>query len=349
MKKVIGAIVVLLAFLLVAGSWYFYEVADKAKRQTVNQPIVVNAARVEKVTIPGQIQAVGTLIANQSVNISSEMAGRVAEILFKEGGYATKGKPLIKLDDTILKAELESSEADLALSKINYQRALKLVKEKFISQQDFDRTKFDFLQKQAQVKVDKTKLEKMTLAAPFNGVVGSRKISVGDYVNIGQGILSIVDKDNLRLTYQIPEKYLEKIKIGQTVDINVTALPNEKFIGKIFFISPQVDETSHSVELQARVENKNHKLSPGMFVKVSQIIGMNKNALVVPEQSLLPTVEGQTIYKIVNNKAVSADVKVGAQFNGKAQILSGLKAGDLIITAGQDKIKDGSKVEVTKE
>lgn len=347
MKRAFIIVLILLAF-VGAGYYWRYHVhkTDGIASKPLNQPNAVSAVRVQQADIPMQIQAVGTLLANQSVFISPEVAGHISEILFREGSFVTRGTPLIKLDATTQKAKLQSSQADLVLSEIQYKRTEALVKKKMVAQKELDSAKANLQKKQSQVDQDRATLEKMTMRAPFNGYLSKRKISVGDYVTVGQKLLKLVDKDNLRLAYQVPERYQPQLKIGQKVEIRAPALPNQSFVGKVFFISPDIDITSHAVEVQALIPNKQHKLSPGMFIQVKQILGISKNALVIPEQSLIPSVEGQAVYKIVNGKAVGTPIVIGAFFAGRVQVLKGLSANDLIITAGQQKIKDGSPVKV---
>lgn len=335
---------------LIIFSFYYYKHGARHRDvlPTQEPAISVEVVKVQRADIPKQIQAVGTLLADQTVDISPEIAGQVAEIFFKEGSIVKKGTPLIQLDNTIYRAALKASEADLALSQINYNRMVQVVKQGAEPRQSLDRAQADLQDKKAAVDEDKAKLEKMTLLAPFDGELGRRTMSVGSYVQIGQGLLKIVDKQHLRVHYRVSEQTLAQLKVGQIVDIASDILPGQKFQGNVIFISPDIDSESHSLEIEALLSNSDGRLTPGAFVRITHNLGFIKDALIIPEQALMPSVEGQNVYKVVNGKSVLMPVDVGMRFAGRVQILKGLLPDDDVVIAGQQKLKDGSLVKEVK-
>lgn len=307
-------------------------------------PIPVKVIKVRLQSISDKIESVGTLLANQSIEISPELPGHVSKILFKAGDRVKKGEPLIQLDDSINQANLKSAEAELALSQSMFARTQWVVKKGAQAKEALDHARADLKEKEAAVAVSKVNLKKMTLVAPFDGVIGARNISAGEYVSVGQGLLTIVDKNELRVRFSVPERYFARLRLGQVVTVETEAYPGQQFQGHVDYIAPYVNATTGSVELEAVIPNADGRLSPGLFVRIEQRVGIEKNTPVIPEDSLVPSLEGEHVYKVVDGKAVDTKIKVGARFNGKVQVLSGLSVGDVVVVAGQDTIKDGSAV-----
>lgn len=345
-KKIVLSAIVLTGLIIAISGWYYFSNRGSEKPLSESRAVPVTVVSVKKIAVPEQITAVGTLLANQSVTISPEVAGHVAEILFHSGSYVTKGTPLIKLDSAIQAAKLRGSEATLALAQTNYQRMLQLLRHKVISQSEFDNVHQALESKQAQTTEDRVTLQKMTLTAPFNGILGKQQVNVGDYLGIGQGILKIVDIDKLRVTYQVPEKYLSKLRVGQAINLTTDAFSTQNFSGIVSFVAPDIDPTAHAVELQAEIPNLEHHLLPGVFAKVTQVLGVDDQALVIPEQCLVPTIEGFMVYRVADNKAVAAPVRIGTHLNGNVQIINGLNSGDIVLASGQQRVKDGGLVNV---
>jgi len=345
MKKGLILTIIILAVAAAGAAYFYYQQSMQTSMGQMPAP-TVEVATVEKTTIPVRIDALGTLVANADVPISPEVAGQVARIDFKSGDAVTKGTPLIELDDKISSAELKSAQAQLRLAEVNYKRMATLSKRHLQSQQVLDQALANLRDKQAQVEVRKAQLEKMSLLAPFDGVLGIRKVSVGDYVIVGQSLVNLIDTRHLKVDYHVPEHYLSQLKIGQPLVIRSNDLEAQKFQGIVTFISPIVDPTTRSVEIQATMQNDDGLLSPGMFVSVEQTLGADVDALVIPQECLVPTIAGDIVYKVVNNKVIATNVQVGTRTDEVVQILKGVVAGDVIVSAGQQKLKDGMAVKI---
>lgn len=311
--------------------------------------ISVEVAKVIQAPVPKQIEALGSLVANQVATISSEVDGRVEKIYFKDGQQVAEGMPIIQLDDAKDKADYDSAIAALNVAKNHYSRAQLVFNEGAISKQDLEQLKADVESKSADVKTNLVSLNQKKLTAPFLGSLGAFKVHEGDFISKGDELVTIVNIDKLKVTYAIPEVLRPELKLGQQVEIKSHAYPKKTFYGTVTFISPSIDVATRSVQIQAQVNNDDNLLSPGMFVSIIQDISIEKTALIIPSQSLVADLQGYQVYKITNNTAELTRVEIGTQFNGKAQVTKGLKEGDIIVIAGQQKLEDGSKVSVVSE
>lgn len=308
--------------------------------------MTVEAQKVSTQSIADKAVTVGSVKANESVIIRSELPGRVKEILFQEGTPVRKGDVLVLLHDEVHKAELDQAEAHLKLSEASHQRAEKLFKDKYKSAQDADKALAEFKRDQALVDRHKAMQEKTRIVAPFDGTIGLRLVSPGDYITVGENIVNLESIDPIKIDFKLPEAYVSKVKPGQEIQVRADALADQEFKGKIYAINPAVDVNGRSVALRAEVQNKDGKLLPGMFVIVTAILDHHHNALLVPEEALVPKGKEQFVFRVINNQAKLTKVTVGLRTNGKAHILKGLSPKDVVITAGQLKIQDGMPIKV---
>ena len=298
---------------------------------------------VEAVTIQPQplssgLQTVGSLRADESVVVRPEVAGRIQRIHFKEGGRVGAGQPLFTLDGSIAQADLNEAAANLKNSRSAATRAGQLVDDKLIARADYDKTRAALGVDQARLESARTALSKMTLRAPFAGQIGLREVSVGEFVNVGQDLVTLVRVDPIEVDFAVPETALSQIRNGQTIQVTVDAFPGDVFGGKVVAIAPVVDLDSRSIKLRAQIANPDGRLHPGQFAKLQlQPRGGDAPALLVPEQALMQSGDERYVYTVVDGKAKKVVVKTAARVPGKVQVVEGLKAGDVVITAGQSK------------
>lgn len=342
-KKSIGIGLVLL--ILVFFAIHIYK-ARHASPTFEQEAIIVEVGNVKKGSIPIQEQVVGTLIAARSVQITSEMGGQVATILAHDGEFVEALTPIIQLDDTVSKAKAESSKANLSYSEGNYRRMQLLLKKGAVSQQAVDQALADLKEKKAIEKENRVYAEKMLIRAPFAGVLGKMRVNMGEHISIGQPLVTLTDVKNLRVEFNISEKYLSKLKVGQQVTLKTSAYPDKEFYGKVAFVSPTINTEDRTLSIYADVPNQDQKLAPGLFVNVLHIMGEEKNALLIPSISLMATIDGQQVFKVEKGKAVAVSIKVGQRTLDEVQVIDGLSAGDIVITGGQHKVRDGSSVKV---
>lgn len=310
--------------------------------------MAVETAQVKTSDLVDEAQAVGTLKSNESVVLRAEVAGKVASIGFADGTAVGKGSPLVALDAAVQEAELAQAKANWALAEANFKRSQDLFGKKFISQQSLDNAAATLKVQQSLVQLAEAKLAKTRVKAPFAGVVGIRNISVGDYVKEGQDLINIEDVKTLKVDFRLPEVLLDRLRRGQQIEVNSDALPGAGFKAQIDAIDPLVDANGRAISVRARLDNGGAKLRPGMFVRVRVSFGERKNALVIPEQALV-TGTKPMVFTVVDGKAKMVPVKLGARRVGLVEIVEGVQDGDVVVTAGQMKLRDGVPVRAVGE
>ncbi len=335
----------LLTCLILVLTCYLFITHHQTRNKAIEtKAIIVETAPVTEKILAEHFQTIGSLASTDNIDISSELAGQIAAISFTPGAWVKKGTLLIQLDDTVLKSQLASAEANLLLSETNYKRTKELAKRSVASEQALDKTLADLQENQNTVKVKKAQLEKLSLRAPFSGTLGSRQVSVGQYVKVGQPLVRLVANQKLRVEYHLPERYSSKLQLGQTVKIRSDAFPNRTYVGVINYIDPAVDKETRTIAVEALIDNKERLLSAGLFVRVSHQFGDRRMRLLIPEESLIPTINGQKVFVLRGKKAVAIKVKTGAHHASMTEICSGLKSKDRVIIRGQHKLKEGSRV-----
>jgi len=311
-------------------------------------PMPVKAVVVKQQSITSTIGGIGGLIANETVLIRPEIAGRITGIHFKEGRHVAKGALLVTLASQELQAQVAENDSNVKLVQGRYVRAQELFTKNFISQQALDEARANAARARAQLEQSQARLGKTELRAPFSGQIGLRQVSLGAVVQAGQDIVRLDDIDTLKLEFRLSESQLSKIKLGQQVSLQVDAFPKQSFTGQVYAIEPGVDEKSRSLMLRARVPNPGAKLRPGLFARVSLQLEGATNSLMIPEQAIVPKGDKAFVYRIVNNAAELIPVTLGARRPGEVAIESGLNAGDLVVTEGQQKLGPGAAVSVVK-
>ena len=310
------------------------------------QAITVEATTVAVSAMPQTITAVGSLRSDESVTLRPEVSGRISEIRFREGQPVTKGSILVKLDDSVTSADTEQARANLWLAKAKSDRAAELQQKGFVSAQAKDDAEGGARVAQATVQSAEARLAKMQIKAPFSGLIGLRQVSIGDYVKEGQDMVNLESIDPLKADFRVPEVFLGQVQVGQALQVSLDAVPGKVYEGKILAINPLVDQGGRSVVIRAVLRNQTGNLRPGMFARIRLLTDTKTDSLVVPEQALVPQGDDQFVFKVVDNRAQRARVEIGQRRDGKVEIVKGLSAGDMVVTAGQPKIRDGSSVKL---
>jgi membrane fusion protein (multidrug efflux system) len=349
MRWLIGIVVV--AALAAAGVWHFMGSRSTGSLAAVNTvataPVAVEAGPVKLTTVRRQIEAVGSLRSNESVIMRPEISGRITEILFDEGQQVRKGMPLFRLDAAIARAQVEQAKASLILSRANHQRAEDLYRRGAGTQRARDEAVSKLHADDATLSLAQATLDKATLLAPFDGVIGLRKVSVGDYVNPGQDLVNFENLEALKVDFRVPEIYSMQLKVGQTVRINLDAIPNSAYDGAVYAIDPAYDPNGRAIILRARLPNRDGLLRSGMFARVTLLVEERQQAIVVPETALVPIGGEQFVYRVVEGKAVMTKVKIGQRRRGQVEIMEGLDRDAVIVTDGVVKLRDGTPVSST--
>jgi membrane fusion protein (multidrug efflux system) len=308
--------------------------------------VPVEAAKVIAAPLSEQVTAVGTLLSNEAVTVSSEIPGRLSEIHFQEGQPVEKGAALFTLDDSVYRAQLADAEAKLKLAEQTHKRTSTLFTNKYATAQSADESASNLAVSTAAVELARVQLEKAHIVAPFSGIVGLRHVSVGEYITAGQALVNLEAIDPVKADFRVPEGFLPAIKVGQIISIKVDAFPGDGFDGKIYAIDPRLDVAGRSLLVRALVPNTDQRLRPGLFARVTVFLQLKEDALSVPEQAIVPQGDSQFVFKIVDGKAKLTKVVIGTRREGRVEIVDGLAAGDEVVTAGQLKIRDGSAVSI---
>lgn len=307
-------------------------------------PVPVELVPVTAAPLQETLEAVGSLDAEESVDIRPEVEGEITSIRLTEGQTVKKGDLLLQIDESKQAAMVAEAEADHKLAQETIHRADMLLADGTISQQEHDQTHANFTRMEASLALAKKRLTEYTLTAPFDGILGRRFVSVGQYVNPQTTLVSIYDLDRMKLNFSVPERYSAKIQPGQTLRLKVAAYSEETFAGEIYLIEPRVDPGTRTVQVRAYVPNSDLRLKPGMFANVEITVGTKPKALTIPEECLFPNAGGFAVYRSHEGVAELVPVETGLRVPGKVEILKGLQAGDQVARSGNLRLSPGRKL-----
>jgi membrane fusion protein (multidrug efflux system) len=306
-------------------------------------PVAVEVGRVETMRLEDDTQAVGTLRSRQGVMLRPEVSGRVAKLAFADGQRVRRGQLLVQLEDSLQRAQLQQARAQDSIARTSLQRNKELVAENFISKSAVDQSVANLQVAEAQVALAQAQLERMKIVAPFDGVVGLRAVNVGDYVKDGTDLVNIEDLSTVWVDFRLPERFMARVKAGQGVQVTLDALPGRQYTGRVEALDSQLDANGRSVLVRARLANAGGELRAGMYARSRVVFDVREAALVVPEEALVPMGDKQYLFKVVDSGndgklAQRIEARIGQRVPGKVEVLSGLKAGDVVITAGQARL-----------
>ncbi len=290
----------------------------------------------------------GSLEANEQIDLHSEISGVVESINFEEGQKVKKGQVLFRVNDIELRAQLSQTQTAQKLAGENERRAKLLLDKQAISQQEYEISSADFQSSQAQSQLMAAQLSKTVVRAPFSGTIGLREISKGTYVTPLTAIAKLVNTDQLKITFAIPEKYASQVSIGNTLTFTVSG-SDEKHTATIYAIEPEIELATRTLRMRAIAENNDGKLYPGMFSSVRLPLEIVSDALMVPSEALIPIQNGKMIFIAEGGRAKEIVVSTGARTSKSVRVLSGLKPGDTILTYGVMSLKNGTPIKVNLE
>lgn len=314
----------------------------------VRPPPVVEVEKVKRGNVVRQVAALGTLRSNESVMLRPEISGRITAFHFDEGAQVQTGNLLIELDDSVYKAEVNAKTADRRIAELAYHRANRLLEKKVASVEGRDTALARLQSEDASLELANAQLRKTQIRAPFGGVIGLRHVSVGDVVSAGQDLVRLVELNPIKVDFRIGEIQLKKISTGQFIDIEVNAFPGQHFRGKVYAIEPQIEVNGRSILIRAQLDNQSMQLRPGLFARVKLIVDEADDALLVSENAIVPSGEQHFVYRLIDGKAVYTEVVLGLRQNTLVEVVQGLSIDDLVITAGQLKLRDGTAVKTVE-
>lgn len=313
-------------------------------------PTTVAAATVEPVSWQPTLTAVGSVQAVEGVEVSNQVAGQVEEIRFDSGAEVAAGDVLVVLDSDIDRADLEGLNAAERLAEIKLGRNRSLLKGRAVSQGDFDEASAQLDQARALVKAKQAAIEKKTIRAPFGGRLGIRQVDLGQFLPEGSPIVPLQALDPVYVDYSLPERHLDRIEVGQAVQIRVAAHPDEVFRGSIQAISPRIDQGSRNIRIRAELANPDLKLRPGMFARVSTLLPVQQGVLTLPREAIAFNTYGDSVFLISEQDGKTMvsrrQVKTADVIDDRVVILDGLAAGDRVVSAGQVKLRNDQEVQI---
>jgi membrane fusion protein (multidrug efflux system) len=264
---------------------------------------------------------------------------------FADGQRVRRGQLLVQLDDTLQSAQLRQAEAQASIARTNLARNRELVAQNFVSQSVVDQSAAALEVALAQVALNEAQLERMKILAPFDGVAGIRSVDVGDYVKDGADLVNVEDTTQVWVDFRLPERYLAKLKPGQLVEVALDAMPGRNFRGQVDALDSQLDANGRSLLVRARLSNPDGVLRSGMFARIRTLLAVRDSALVVPEEALVPQGGKQFLIKVVDGRqgkvAQRLEARIGMRIPGKVEILAGVAEGDVVVTAGQNRLLRG--------
>jgi membrane fusion protein (multidrug efflux system) len=304
-------------------------------------------------TLVDETQAVGSLRSRQGVMLRPEVAGRVKQIFFNDGQRVRKGQLMVQLEDQLQQAQVAQARAELSIAEANHKRNQELVAQNFISQRSLDESAAALEVSRAKLSLAQATLQRLQVLAPFDGIAGLKQINVGDYLKDGADMVNVEDIDAVLLDFRLPERFQAKVRAGQKAQLTVDALPGRPFSAIVQAVDPLIEANGRSVGVRGCIDNRQQQLRPGMFARVNAVFGSRDNALVIPEEAIIPQGGRTFVVKVVQGDkpdvrvSERVAVKVGLRQPGKVEILEGLSAGDTVVTAGHQRLqKDGTAVRV---
>jgi membrane fusion protein, multidrug efflux system len=322
-------------------------------------PTTVSSAVVKEEDWAPTRSAIGSVSAVQGAVVSTELGGVVAEIDFQNGGVAKKGDVLMRLDSSAEEAQLHTAEADLELAKANLERERDLTARKVVSKQELDTAQSTFGQKQGAVDNMHAFITKKQVRAPFDGMLGIRQVNVGQMINSGQQVVQLTALDRVYVDFALPQQNLPQLATGYEARVHADALPGREFKGKVTAINSMVDNVTRNISLQATLDNPDHALRPGMFVKVDVILPEKSKTLVIPGSAVSYASYGNSVFVIDKKKDPKtgkesqslrqAFVRIGEARGDFVAVTEGLKAGDVLVSTGVFKLRNGMPVVINND
>jgi membrane fusion protein, multidrug efflux system len=319
-------------------------------------PEVVTTAVVQKDSWEILLTAVGSLEAVQGVEVTAELPGKVVHIAFEPGARVQTGDLLVQQDTSVESAQLRSSEAAVALARINLERARELLVSKTVSQANLDNAEAQFKQAEAQADNFRALIAKKTIRAPFPGRLGIRNVNLGQIIKEGQVLVSLQTLNPIYVNFLLPQQRLAQVAPGLTVRLTTDAYPDQVISGKITVINPEVDAATRNIRIQATVTNADERLRPGMFATVAVVLPNQNEVLTIPATSVLAAPYGDSVFVVEEKKNDSNApasmslrqqfVRIGEKRGDFVSVISGIKAGETLVSTGVFKLRNGQAVVV---
>lgn len=310
-------------------------------------PSLVSIFVVEPQVLDNNLFATGTLLANETVDLKPEIAGKVTGLYIREGEPVSKGKLLVKLNDADLQAQLQKINAEIKVSDDKLNRYKQLLNIQGVSREEYDVASNQLQSLKADAEVLKVQISRTNITAPFDGILGLRNISEGSYITPSQVVTTIQQLNPIKIDFSIPERYANLIKTGSTINFTTEGTA-AKYTGTVFAFEPGIDAATRSLNIRARAANSGNKLRPGAFAKIELVLDKNENAIMIPTQAIVPILKGQQVFVSRNGKAEAVPVETGLRNEKMVQILSGLSKGDSVVITGVMGLRPGADLKILR-
>jgi membrane fusion protein (multidrug efflux system) len=354
LKRMLIMLALLLVFIGGIGIWKFMQIraAMAQGAKFAPPPTAVTTAVAKKEGWEPVLSAVGSLRAVNGVTVSTDLAGIVSEISFQSGAAVKKSEPLLKLDSQQEEAQLRSAEARRELAATNLQRQRELKSKEAVAQSALDAAESEFRQAAAAVDEARARIARKTIIAPFDGLLGIRQAELGQYLNVGAPIVSLESVDPIYVEFALPQQNFEQLSVGKKLRLEVDGIGGNQFEGEITAIDSRFDEATRNIMIQGTVKNPEHKLRPGMFVNVEVLLPAEE-VISIPASSVSYAPYGDSVFIVkekklpngtVGKEAQQQFVKLGARRGDQIAVVSGVKAGDEVVSSGAFKLRSGTPV-----
>ncbi len=306
-------------------------------------PMPVEVAIAQQDTVIDELLATGEIEAAQAIELKPEVEGRLVSILAREGAVAGRGTPLFKIDDAELRALVAQLEAERDLADQALERTRELLARDASSQADLEEAEANQRSKQAQLDLQQVRLDRTIVRAPFAGAVGERYVSIGDYVTTSTALTTLQTIDPQRAAFQVPERHANRLAVGQTVRFKVAAVPNHDFVGEVDFVDPRVQLPGRMITVKAKVPNPDHELKPGMFIETRLATEVRPEAIIVPEDAILPLQGANYVWVVEEGMASRREVELGVRVRGFVEVTGGgVPADAQVVVGGLERLSEGA-------
>ena len=358
-KMVIKALLAVGALVLVICGIKAMQIVTMVTTKPPMPVATVTSAPVKEEDWAPMLSAVGAVSAVQGAMVSTELAGTVSEIMFQNGGVAKKGDVILKLDASQEEALLRSAEAEAELARTDLERTRGLASQNVVSKAELDAAESKFRRLTAVVDQMRSNIRKKTIVAPFDGELGIRQVNVGQMINAGQQVVLLQSLDPVYVDFALPQQHLQNLSTGLEARVRTDALPWREFVGKLTAINSAVDTVTRNLTLQATLENPDHALRPGMFIKIDIVLPEKHKSLVIPGSAISYAPYGDSVFVIEKQKDNKTGkesqvlrqqfVRVGEARGDFVSITTGLKAGETVVGTGVFKLRNGMAVAINND
>ena len=311
------------------------------------QPIKVSGYVIKNSSLANKIRVVGTILANEEIQLRSEVSGRIVRLNFAEGAIVTKGQLLLKMNDADLQAQLKKAKSQHKLAQDNEKRLKILLDKEGISQSDYEIAINQLNISGADIEGITAQIEKTEIRAPFTGTIGLRQISEGAYITPQTNIATLQDANQVKIEFSVPERYANQVKIGSEISFLVENSP-KKQSARVYASEPKIDLNTRNLTLRALSPNAGKLLNAGGFAEIEISLSQNAQSLLVPSEAIVPQIKGKAVFLIRNGKAILQPIKTGTRLDKDVQVLEGIQLGDTIATSGMLQLRPNLPAIITK-